>query len=191
TDWTDGGRLDLIIDELTTNCDAIEADTQDLQSQIGTAGAGLTDLGGMSAGMKAEINAEVDTALNTAIPGSPTANSINERIATLDDNYTAARAGYIDNINGHTAQTGDTYGALPTNFSDLAITASTGKVTVGTNSDKTGYSISGTKTTLDALNDITVANIIAGVADGSYDLQEMMRVIFAACAGKSTGGGTA
>ena len=35
-----------------------------------------------------------------------------------------------------------------------------------------------------------VAGIIAGIADGSYDLQEMMRVIFAACACKSTGGGT-
>lgn len=42
-----------------------------------------------------------------------------------------------------------------------------------------------------ALNDITVAEIIAGVADGSYDLQEMLRIIFAACAGKSSGGGTA
>ena len=37
----------------------------------------------------------------------------------------------------------------PTNFADLAITASTGKVTVGTNDDKTGYSISGTTTTFD------------------------------------------
>lgn len=33
----------------------------------------------------ANINAEVDTALNTAIPGSPTANSINARIAAVDD----------------------------------------------------------------------------------------------------------
>jgi hypothetical protein len=32
----------------------------------------------------ASINAEVDTALNTAIPGTPTSDSINERIATLD-----------------------------------------------------------------------------------------------------------
>jgi hypothetical protein len=31
--------------------------------------------------------------------------------------------------------------SAPTNFSDLAITASTGKVTVGTNDDKTGYSL--------------------------------------------------
>ena len=54
--------------------------------------------------------------------------------------------------------------SAPTNFGDLAITASTGRVTVGTNSDKTGYSISGTLQTLDALNDFdpsadTVANV--------------------------------
>ncbi len=55
-----------------------------LTTQVGTAGAGLTDLGGMSTGMKAEVNAEVDGALNTAIPGSPTADSINERIKAID-----------------------------------------------------------------------------------------------------------
>ena len=49
--------------------------------------------------------------------------------------------------------------SAPTNFGDLAITATTGKVTVGTNDDKTGYSISGTKTTLDALNDISTAQV--------------------------------
>ena len=32
----------------------------------------------------ANVNAEVDSALNTAIPGSPTADSINERIVTMD-----------------------------------------------------------------------------------------------------------
>jgi hypothetical protein len=37
---------------------------------------------------------------------------------------------------------------------------------------------------------LTVANIIAGIADGSYDLQEMMRIIFAVVAGKTNGGGT-
>jgi len=41
--------------------------------------------GGMSTGMKAEVNAEVDTALNTAIPASLTADSINERITSMDD----------------------------------------------------------------------------------------------------------
>lgn len=64
-DWADGGRLDLILDARASQAtaDAIEADTQDLQTQIGTAGAGLTDLGGMSTGMKAEVEAEANDAL--------------------------------------------------------------------------------------------------------------------------------
>jgi hypothetical protein len=33
----------------------------------------------------ANVNTEVDNALNTAIPGSPTADSVNERIASMDD----------------------------------------------------------------------------------------------------------
>jgi hypothetical protein len=39
------------------------------------------------------INAEVDTALNTAIPGGPTADSINQRIAAIDVLTEAAGAG--------------------------------------------------------------------------------------------------
>jgi hypothetical protein len=54
--------------------------------------------------------------------------------------------------------------SAPTNFGDLAITATTGQVTVGTNNDKTGYSISGTKTTLDALNDVAATDIVSGGA---------------------------
>ena len=54
---------------------------------------------------------------------------------------------------------------FPTNFADMAITVTTGQVTVGTNSDKTGYSISGTKQTLDALNDISTAQVNAEVVD--------------------------
>lgn len=34
---------------------------------------------------KADVNTEVDNALDTAVPGSPTANSINERVKTMDD----------------------------------------------------------------------------------------------------------
>ena len=54
--------------------------------------------------------------------------------------------------------------SAPTNFGDLAITATTGQVTVGTNNDKTGYSISGTKTTLDALNDVAATDIVSAGA---------------------------
>ena len=58
--------------------------TGDNFARIGAAGASLTDLGGMSTGMKAEVNVEVDGALNTAIPGSPVADSINQRIKAID-----------------------------------------------------------------------------------------------------------
>lgn len=93
-DWINAGRLDAILDliladtnELQTddvpgtlstiegkvdtvdgNVDAILVDT----AEIGAAGAGLSDLGGMSAGMKAEVNAEVVDVLKTdtvTLPG--------------------------------------------------------------------------------------------------------------------------
>jgi hypothetical protein len=65
-------------------------------------------------------------------------------------------------------QTGDTFAVVPTNFEDMAITNTTGLVSVGTNndktgytastvSDKTGYSISGAITTLDGLNNFDPA----------------------------------
>lgn len=43
---------------------------------------------------------------------------------------------------------------------------------------------------ISALNNMSVSDIIAGITDGTYDLQEMIRIIFSFAAGKSTGGGT-
>ena len=45
--------------------------------------------------------------------------------------------------------------------------------------------------TLAALNDITVANILAGVVEGSLDLKEVLRIILAVSVGQSTGAKTA
>jgi len=82
--------------ELQTTADNIETDTQDLQTQIGTAGAGLTDLGGMSTGMKAEVNAEADTALSdikldhlvaVADGDDPVDNSIIAKLAASDGDW--------------------------------------------------------------------------------------------------------
>jgi len=56
----DAGNLPSDNAAIKADTGAILADT----AEIGTAGAGLTDLGGMSTGMKAEVNAEVDTALS-------------------------------------------------------------------------------------------------------------------------------
>jgi len=85
---TDGlGALKTLIDNVQTKANAIEVDTQDLQTQIGTAGAGLTDLGGMSTAMKAEVNAEADTALTDYDP--PTNAEMEARTPT------AAQLAYI------------------------------------------------------------------------------------------------
>lgn len=78
----------------------------------------------------------------------------------------------------------------PTNFSDLAITATTGRVTIGTNNDKTGYSISGTKTTLDALNDISISGIFAGGDIDGFSLEQSLKLNTAALAGKLSGAAT-
>ena len=113
---------------------------------------------------KADVNAEVDTALNTAIPGSPTANSINERVKAIDDK-------------------------LPTGtISDFDESAD--QVEVATNNDKTGYSISGTKNTLDDMNDITVANIFSYVVENSKSFLTILRLIYSFNCNKTTGGGS-
>jgi len=51
--------------------------------------------------------------------------------------------------------------SFPANFSDMKISLTTGEVTVGTNNDKSGYTIAGTKTTLDSLNDVAATEIVS------------------------------
>lgn len=82
-------------------------------------------------------------------------------VSSVQGNVTGSVASVTGNVGGNvTGSVGSISGVtFPSNFADLAITSSTGRVTVGTNTDKTGYSISGTKTTLDALNDITAASV--------------------------------
>lgn len=66
-DWENGGRLDTIIDDilvdtgttLQAELDGIQADTEDIQTQIGVAGAGLTAVA--SAASLATLTAYVDT----------------------------------------------------------------------------------------------------------------------------------
>ena len=55
----------------TVATDSLEANA----NTLGVAGAGLTDLGGMSSGMQAEVKTQVDSSLDTAIPGTPTTGS--------------------------------------------------------------------------------------------------------------------
>ncbi len=75
-----------------------KADLSALETRLSVARAGYLDWLniGETVPTQAQINAQVDGALNTAIPASPVADSVDERIKTLDDNYTTARAGKLD-----------------------------------------------------------------------------------------------
>jgi len=68
TDLVNGGRLDLLIDSIISKVDVVDGIVDDIlvdTAVIGAAGAGLTDLGGMSTGMKAEVNVECDGSIVT------------------------------------------------------------------------------------------------------------------------------
>ena len=116
---------------IKTETAAIVLDT----AEIGTAGVGLTDLGGMSTGMKGEVNAQADTALTDY--DAPTEAEMNAR-TIVSANYFDPVADTVANVTtvGTTTTNTDMRGTdsaflaanAPTNFSDLAITVTTGLV---------------------------------------------------------------
>jgi len=55
-------------------------------------------VGSLGATAKADVNAEVDSALNTAIPAVPVADSVNERIQTMDTTTLPAIKAKTDNL---------------------------------------------------------------------------------------------
>lgn len=85
--------VDTVVDGIQTDLSngtdglgAIKTDTAAIlvdTAQIGVAGAGLTDLGGMSTTMKAEVNAEADTAITDAALATAA------NLATVDSNVDA------------------------------------------------------------------------------------------------------
>jgi len=80
----------------------------------------------------------------------------------------------------------------PTNFADLAITSSTGKVAVITNDDKTGYTVSTVSDkTGYALSTAGVSAVSDETIEGTLTMRKMLRIMFSVLAGESSGGGTA
>jgi hypothetical protein len=71
----------------------------------------------------AQVNTEVDNALNTAIPGTPTADSINERLKRLEEDVTPTRAGNLDNLDASVASRSSHGDPDPSNFIDAAISS--------------------------------------------------------------------
>lgn len=123
--------------------------------------------------------------VNAAVLGAPTAltwaglaslnglayymNSVYGDTLGLSTKLSSARAGYLDNLNigGLVAPSS----IIPTlaNIWGYNSRALTSAVAVSGNYDKTGYFISGTKTTLDSLNDVSVSNIYSQASGALYD----------------------
>lgn len=96
--------------------------------------SGLAGLNDLSA---AEVNAEVDTAL--ADYDAPTKAELDAGLAGLNDLSAAEVNAEVDAALAE--YDGVVPADLPANFSDLAIAPTTGYVTAGTVSDKTGYAL--------------------------------------------------
>lgn len=151
-----------------------------IQDSSSTTGAGLTGLAYNSANLACRyINAggtlsgaitlQDITTLGTY--EAPTANT-NMRFKEVSS---ASPSQGIYEIHVHNDWMNLTGGSLVimlagvTNMAQLRLEIDLGTdAIISVNNDKTGYSISGTKTTLDALNDITAANILATVLTESY-----------------------
>ncbi len=102
--WTD---IDAILEDTSTTLDdLIDTEIATIVSELAKVPKSDSNVT-WNATALASINAEVDTALNTAIPGSPTANSINERIAAIDDLTQASGAGDLAAILTDTSTTLD------------------------------------------------------------------------------------
>lgn len=139
-------------------------------------------------------NKETDIETDTAEIGTPAGASIAADLVTIDNfvdelesRLTAARAGYLDELAAAN---------LPTDIADIPTVAefnartiaaaayfdpAVDTVTVGTNSDKTGY----------ALTAAGIDSIIDEVIEGTLTLRQILRLLLSALAEKSSGGGTA
>jgi hypothetical protein len=100
--------------------------------------------GGMDAADKADVNAEVDTALDTAIPGSPTADSVNERVAAIDDAITVTvRASYTETNDTITVSAWATRNGVVMDATDATLTITevdgTSKLAAGSGQEHATY----------------------------------------------------
>lgn len=108
-----------------------------LGTNLGAAGANATEAGGTgdhlnaipwNAAWDAEVQSECADALGAFGWSGITISAVSGAVGSVTGNV----GGSVGSISGVT---------FPANFGDLAITVTTGRVTVGTNNDKTGYSL--------------------------------------------------
>jgi hypothetical protein len=129
--------------------------TGDSFTLIGATGSGLTTLATQASVNVIDgivDNILLDTAeIGTAGAGLTNINLPNQTMDIVG-NITGNLSGSVGSVTGAVGSVTGSVGSV------------TAGVTVTTNSDKTGYSISGAKTTLDALNDIAATDVVSAGA---------------------------
>jgi hypothetical protein len=93
---------------------AVGSVTGAVGSVTGNVGGNVTgSVGSLAAQAKADVNAEVDSALDTAIPGTPTAGSINDVLKDLDAVLPASAIATATNVAAVETDTQDIQSRLP------------------------------------------------------------------------------
>lgn len=90
------------------------------------------------------------TTSSGAVSNVTTVGSVTGAVGSVTGNVGGNVTGSVGSISGIT---------FPTNFADMAITVTTGEITVGTNNDKTGYGV--------GTGGITAASFAAGAVDAA------------------------
>jgi len=147
--------------------DSVRAGLTALPNAEADAAGGLpiSDAGGLDMdGLSSHSAADVWTAVTRTLTSATNLTSDGSAI-TMSASGIVGTVNVVNTTTTNTDMRGTDNALLaanaPTNFQDLAITVTTGEVTVGINNDKAGYSISGTKTTLDDLNDVSTGDVNA------------------------------
>jgi len=155
---TDSAATAVELAETDANVALVLADTDD----IGTAGAGLTDLGGMSTAMKAEIEAEVDDSI-----GAGTGTSLTAIVWNSD--WDAEVESEVEDAVG--ADVTSILGYVDTEIALLVTEAAEADANLAAIIEDTGTTIPGTITTLQADSDLydTDAEYAAAIWDALID----------------------
>lgn len=160
------------VSALATNADAIKTKTDFLPSATAGAAGGVFIAGSNAAtSITTALTANITGNLSGSV-GSVTGavGSVTGAVGSVTGAVGSVTSGVTVTTNndktGYTASTvSDKTGysltqAFPTNFADLAITVTTGRVTAGTVSDKTGYSLTQTFPTNFASMSITAGGLM-------------------------------
>jgi hypothetical protein len=120
-DWGNVENPSTAVDLSATDIQLCDSVTE-VGTVTGDVDGSVAEVEALGAQAKLDVNAEIDSALNTAIPGSPTADSINERIASIDSKLPAGGIGDATAANQTTLltrvpgviepQTGDSFARL-------------------------------------------------------------------------------